>query len=580
MEYQLINEPNDTFTAVGQILYNRGIPVSEIKHYLHTTDEDIVSPTKLDNIDESIKILFKAIQEKKQATLIFDCDFDGYSSSSLLLNYLHKLVPTYVENYITYYTNDGKQHGIILDNVPPWTELLIVPDAGTNDVEACKTLAERDIPICIYDHHESDIDNPYACIVNNQMCDYPTKSLSGAGVVWKLCCRIDELLGTNYAQDLVDLAAFGCIGDVMDLRDFETRRLVEKGMGNIQNPFLSAMVEKQAYSLKGEITPTGIAFYIVPFVNAVVRMGNRDDKMLLFEAMLDWKGKELVPSTKRGCKGESETRAEQACRNSSNIKSHQQKARDKAIEVIDAIIQERELDKHQILAVQLTPEDKINKNLTGLVANMLMAKYCKPVMLLNKTEHDGEIWWEGSIRNNSSSKFNDFKLFIENSNFAEYCLGHSNAAGCGIKDTNFDSFIAYGDAELAMYDFSTSYKVDFIFDGSHFNGDNIIDIARLKHLWGEGVAESYIAIENLKVSNNVFLMSPDKNPTMKIQLANGVSLIKFKSSQEEIDKLKRADGMTTKINVVGRCEINEWNGNITPQLMIDDYEIVGYEYDF
>lgn len=74
MEYQLINEPNDTFTTVGQILYNRGIPVSEIKHYLHTTDEDIVSPTKLDNIDESIKILFKAIQEKKQMSICIDCD--------------------------------------------------------------------------------------------------------------------------------------------------------------------------------------------------------------------------------------------------------------------------------------------------------------------------------------------------------------------------------------------------------------------------------------------------------------------------------------------------------------------------
>lgn len=580
MEYQLINQPDSNLTVVEQILYNRGIALKDIEHYLHTTDDDIISPTRLSNIDESIKLLFKAIQEKKQATLIFDCDFDGYSSSSLLLNYLHKLVPSYVENYITYYTNEGKQHGIILDNIPPWTEFLIVPDAGTNDAEACKILSERGINICIYDHHDADIDNPYACIVNNQMCDYPTKSLSGAGVVWKLCCRIDELLGTNYAQDLTDLAAFGCIGDVMDLRDFETRRLIEKGMGNIKNPFLQAMVEKQSYSLKGEITPIGIAFYIVPFVNAVVRMGNRDDKTLLFEAMLDWKGNELIPSTKRGCKGQTETRAEQACRNSSNIKSHQQKARDKAIELIDTLIQEQELDKNKILAVRLTPDYKINKNLTGLVANILMAKYCKPIMLLNRTEHDNEVWWEGSIRNNSSSKFNDFKSFIETSNFAEYCLGHSNAAGCGIKDTNFDSFIQYSNTELTNYDFSTSYKVDFIFDGGNFNSNDIIKVAQLKHLWGEGVAESYIAIENVKITDNVILMSPDKNPTMKIQLFNGVSLIKFKSSAEEVNKLKRSDGMTTFINVVGRCEINEWNGNISAQLMVDDYEIVGYAYDF
>ena len=37
------------------------------------------------------------------------------------------------------------------------------------------------------------------------MCDYPTKALSGAGVVYKFCSYIDELLGTSYADDYVDL---------------------------------------------------------------------------------------------------------------------------------------------------------------------------------------------------------------------------------------------------------------------------------------------------------------------------------------------------------------------------------------
>lgn len=235
---------------------------------------------------------------------------DGYTSSALLLNYLHLLVPNYVENYITYYTHEGKQHGVNLEEIPPWTEFLVVPDAGTNDAESCAVLAERDIPVLIIDHHISDVDNPHACIINNQTCSYPTKSLSGVGIVWKFCCRIDELLGTDYSSNFTDLASFGCIGDVMDLRDFETRRLIELGLSNIQNPFLSAMVQKQAYSLKNEITPIGVAFYIIPFINAVVRMGSMKDKLLLFEAMLDWKGNELIPSTKRGCKGELETRAE------------------------------------------------------------------------------------------------------------------------------------------------------------------------------------------------------------------------------------------------------------------------------
>lgn len=68
-------------------------------------------------------------------------------------------------------------------------------------------------------------------------------------------------------------------------------------------------------------------------------------------------------------------------------------------------------------------------------------------------------------------------------------------------------------------------------------------------------------------------MSPDKNPTIKITMPSGVSCIKFKSSQEEFDKLVPREGCNI-INIVGRCENNEWNGNIKPQIIIEDYEII------
>ena len=58
-------------------------------------------------------------------------------------------------------------------------------------------------------------------------------------------------------------------------------------------------------------------------------------------------------------------------------------------------------------------------------------------------------------------------------------------------------------------------------------------------------------------------MSPDKSPTLKITLPNGTSLIKFKSSQEEYEKLNSETGCIT-INVVGKCERNIWNGTVTP----------------
>ena len=118
-------------------------------------------------------------------------------------------------------------------------------------------------------------------------------------------------------------------------------------------------------------------------------------------------------------------------------------------------------------------------------------------------------------------------------------------------------------------------------DANNFNGNDIIKIAELKSVWGQGVEEPLVAIENIKVyGGNVVLMSQDRNPTLKITLPNGTSLIKFKSSNEEYEKLCSKLGCVT-INVVGRCERNIWNGIVSPQISIKDYEIVGEtEYYF
>ena len=58
-------------------------------------------------------------------------------------------------------------------------------------------------------------------------------------------------------------------------------------------------------------------------------------------------------------------------------------------------------------------------------------------------------------------------------------------------------------------------------------------------------------------------MSPDKSPTLKITLPGNLTLIKFKSSQEEFDRLYSDEGCVT-VNIIGTCNLNEWNGNISP----------------
>lgn len=574
MEYRLRAPEFPIYTPVEQVLVNRGIPYDQINHYLNTTDNDILDPRLIPHLDEGAKMLIKHISQNDKVLIQVDSDCDGYTSAALLMNYLYCLFPSFVNNNISYRVHTGKQHGIIPDTIPEDVKLVIAPDSSSNDYEAHEYLNLSGVDVLVIDHHEADHVSKYACVINNQLCDYPTKSLSGVAMVWKFCCYIDMLLKTDHAQKFLDLVALGLVADMMDVRDFETRRLIDKGLQQIRNPYFRGAIDKDQFHFTNEITPIGVAFYIAPLINATTRVGTQEEKLMLFESMLDFRGYELVPSTKRGCKGQAETRVEQACRNCTNIKSRQTKIRDNSLERIEQIIVNQNLLSNKILIVQL--DDLItDRNLTGLIANQLMSEYQRPVLILNKIENeDGTITWEGSGRGYDKSRLKDFRGFLENNKYVMYAEGHANAFGIGIKDEDISAFITSTNSALDGFDFTPIYNVDFIYKSDELTPDEVIDIAGMKSLWGQGVEEAEIAVESIKVhKDNIRILSPDKNPTLKIMLPNGINFMKFRSSEEEYDKLYSELGYVT-INIVGECERNIWNNKISPQVMIKDYEIV------
>ena len=172
---------------------------------------------------EGAKMLISHIGQNDKIFIQVDADCDGYTSAAILINYLNCLFPHFVQTQISYRVHDGKQHGLLVETIPDDVKLVIAPDSSSSDFEEHEELAKRGIDVLVLDHHEAEKFSEYACVINNQLCDYPTKTLSGAGVVYKFCCYLDSLLGFDYANDYVDLATVGIIADVMSLKDFEVR---------------------------------------------------------------------------------------------------------------------------------------------------------------------------------------------------------------------------------------------------------------------------------------------------------------------------------------------------------------------
>lgn len=525
-------------------------------------------------MEAGAKMLVSHIARGSKIMIQIDSDVDGMTSAALLINFLNNYFPAFVQNNISYRPHTEKTHGIILDTVPADVKLVIAPDSSSNQYDVHEALHDRGVDVLILDHHESDKVSEYACVINNQLCDYPTKSLSGVGVVYKFCCYLDSLLNGNCAPRYLDLVACGEIADMMDLRDFETHELIKQGLQSIQNPFIQGMVQKNEYSLKGKITPTGIAFYVAPYINAVMRIGSPQDKLLLFEAMLESKAYEEIPSTKRGCSGQFETRVEQACRHCTNIKNRQAKARDASLEIIEKLIEEQHLLDNKILLVRLNQKLHAEKNITGLIANQLMNKYQRPTLVLNEVQKEDGIYWEGSGRGYDKSELKDFKQFLSNTGLMEYTEGHNNAFGAGLKDSNVEEFIQMTNDCLVEVDFTPKYDVDFIFNAKDESiANDITQIAEYEQLWGQKVDEPYVVLENLVIKNdNIQLL---KGSTLKITVSPMLSLIKFGSSEDEYNDLYSPLGCVT-INVLGKCEINSWDDK--PQIKITDYEIVDRQH--
>ena len=572
MKYKLIAKPNKNYSPMQQILVNRGIDVKDIEHYLKTSDADILNPDLLDNMAEGVKRLVSAIKNQEKMFLIVDCDADGFTASAALVNYIYKVFPSAMD-LLSIQLHEGKEHGIeekwLEEIVANEYKLVICPDASSNDYNQHKFLKDNGIDVLVLDHHDAEEVSENAIIINNQLSDYPNKTLSGVGVVYKFCSKIDELMKIKEADTILDLVSLGMVADMMDMRNFETKHLIQKGLTRIENPFFKALVERQAYSIGETVTPIGVAFYIAPLINATIRVGTQNEKEVMFKAMLNHCAYDMIPSTKRGEKGKTEAVVVQAVRNATNVRNRQKKARDNGFEYVEQIIAANNLDKNKIIVVQVSED--LDKNLTGLIANQLMAKYQKPVLLVRETD---EGLLQGSARGYDKSELKDLKSFLLESGFMEYAEGHAAAMGVGIYKDKVNALVDYSNTVLANYDFSACYDVDYEYMSNDFKAQDIIDIGSMKSLWGKGVDEAMVVIKGIKItSNNITLMSANKNPTIKITLQNGTSLIKFGASQSEFESLKSSG--YTEIDVIGTCAINEWQGMITPQILIKDYEVVG-----
>lgn len=577
MNYKLYKEPRSELSATQQILYNRDIPIEIQEEWLNAGWDEINDWRLFDLMKSAVNRVYDAVQNEENVQVVVDCDTDGYTSSAILTNYLFTLYPDWTHFHLSHTLHKGKEHGLsdVLDEILSDTKLVICPDAASNDIEIHRQLKEKGIDVICLDHHEaSEYSNDYAITINPQICDYPNKSLTGAGVTWQFCRAFDDLYaGEPHANDFIDLAALGDCGDMADYRQLEIRALCNIGFSNIKNPFFFSMAKKNDYSIQkmNGINYYSMAFYVVPFINAVVRSGTMEEKKTVFDSMLLEYAFEDTESSKRGEKGKLVPRYEEAVTVAERVKRRQTKLQDESMELLENKIEEENLLDNAIILCLCEPGE-VEKNIAGLCANKLQAKYQKPAAILtySKTIEDDEPYYRGSMRNYSLSQIQNLKDEVEKTEEIEFCAGHQGAFGSGISLSHVGAFLKKFNEQYKDVDQTPTYWVDYIWNSRTIDSSKILDIADL-NIYGQEIPESLVAIEDVALNPSmVTLMGLEKgHPTIKIQIGD-VSLIKFKASEELYEEMCGANMVLT---CVCKPNKNEWNGNISPQLLVEDFDL-------
>jgi single-stranded-DNA-specific exonuclease len=420
-----------------------------------------------------------------------------------------------------------------------------------------------------------------AVVVNNQLSpNYKNKDLTGAGVVYQFCRFVDTILGHDWADDYMDLAAWGIIGDMGSMLEMENRYLSYEGLKeeHIKNSFLKCLLEKRGYSITGKQGATwkeivaktdaiAIAFYVVPLVNAMIRVGTMAEKERLFLAFVE--GDTMVPCGKRGAKGTMERVDIESTRECTNAKSKQDKMKEAATDRLEAKIYKYDLLENKVLFVRLDDDDDFPSEMNGLIATQLAARFKKPTIVARL---NAQGFNRGSARGLNQSELKDFRQFLLNTEMFEYAQGHANAFGISIPDYKLREFHAYANEALRTIDFGeNAYDVNFVRTSNAADLPNLVmELGAASAIWGQNNPQPLIHVTNITVNpSNIRIMGANQD-TVRIDI-DGIPYIKF-HAKDLIQEL----GAQTKpfaMEIVCKPNLNEWMGRITPQMIIEDCEI-------
>ncbi len=529
-----------------QICIQRGLTtVEEIEAFMHVDETWFHDPFLMHDMDKTVDRIKEALAKNEQITVYGDYDADGMTSTALLTETLESIganvnyyLPSrFVEGY-------GPNEAAFSQLIEDGTSLIITVDNGVAGHEAISFAQAVGVDVIVTDHHElpDDLPGAYAIVhPKHPEGQYPFGDLAGVGVAFKVATALlDEL-----PVEVLDLVAIGTVADLVSLTD-ENRALVMYGLKMLQQTQRVGLL--QLLNIIGtnpaDVNEDTIGFQIAPRLNAVGRLG------------------EAAPCVELLTTHEANRAAELAKFIDDKNSERKQIVQDMAEEIKAEITTKQ--TAHEVIV--LANKDW-HQGVLGIVASRIVDHTNKPTLLFTIDEATGEA--KGSAR--SVEGFNLYEAFSKIEELFLQFGGHYMAAGMRAKVQHLKE-IQEQLSKMAKEkdDVILSKFIDAYVPLEMVSTDTIKEIDQLRP-FGTGNDKPVIATKEVTVLQKRRIGRDNNHLKLLVgQEKHQLDIVSFQNGHIDDVLFEQQT-----ISVAGSLEINEWNGQTKPQMVMEDIEIPG-----
>jgi single-stranded-DNA-specific exonuclease len=436
-------------STLARLLLLRKIDTAETAAvFLAPSLAHLHSPYLMTGMKAAVDRLDAAIERKEGILVYGDYDVDG-TTAVVILKTAIELCGGTADFHVPHRIREGYDlRGDVIERAAAaGIRLVISVDSGTRAFAAAESARRAGVDLIITDHHLPGADglpSAFAVVNPNQPgCEYPCKSLCGAGIAFKVAQALMErrLAHRDQSQLLLSfmkIAAIATIADSVPLLG-ENRVIASLGLNALRtavNPGLKALLE--VAQLGGKPLNSGeVAFRIAPRINAAGRMDIARDVIELFSV------KDLVGAR------EIATRLDK-------LNSERQEEERRIVDAIELRLAEDAALRDSYCMV--IDGDRWHRGVIGITATRVVERYGRPALVVSR---DGE---EAHGSGRSIPTFHLLNaLEVCGALFTRYG-GHAHAVGFSLPSSRVPELRIqldkYARARLTPADFEAILNID------------------------------------------------------------------------------------------------------------------------